>query len=570
MAVRPPRMNFLERAAASLSPTWGMRRVREKMAYGTLVDGYGVSGYTVPGMTVRPSMRGWGATPNTVDKDIIPALGGSRAGARDLYMNTPVAAGLLRRIQTNVVGSGLRMKPTPNRDILGLTEEEARAWERKTEFEFGLWADTQECDSGRRLNFADMQSLVLISILMSGDCFVLLPYIQREGVLYDLRVQILESDYVSNPYNQMETSTFAGGVETDEWNAPIAYHIRTIPENFPIMAQATGFSNWIGKWERISAYGELSNRRNVLHLMNVERPGQRRGITFLAPVIEKLKQMSRLSESELTAAVITSFFTVFVKNTLPGTNGLGVPYDAAQRVTNPAVNKGDRNLIEFGPGAVNYLENGEDIVAPNSSRPNALFQPFFQAMCQEVGSAIEVPAEVVMLQFSHSYSASRAALNEAWRFYQTWRHRLVRKFNKPVYEEWLVEAVTKGRIVAPGFFQKPEIRAAWSGSRWTGPGQGQINPEVETKAARERIEGGLSSRADEAEAMHGGDWEDTMRRRAREDEFLKELGIPDVLLAGEVETPPGGAPTDPATPKAPPKKKNELSESSKAMLLKEA
>ncbi len=44
-----------------------------------------------------------------------------------------------------------------------------------------------------------------------------------------------------------------------------------------------------------------------------ERPGQRRGVPVLAPVIEALKQLGRYTDAELVAAVVSGLFTVFVK-----------------------------------------------------------------------------------------------------------------------------------------------------------------------------------------------------------------------------------------------------------------
>lgn len=44
------------------------------------------------------------------------------------------------------------------------------------------------------------------------------------------------------------------------------------------------------------------------------------------------------------------------------------------------------------------------------------------------------------------------------------------------------EAVARGRIYAPGFFQNPAIRAAYLGSEWLGPSQGQLDPVKEITA----------------------------------------------------------------------------------------
>lgn len=48
------------------------------------------------------------------------------------------------------------------------------------------------------------------------------------------------------------------------------------------------------------------------------------------------------------------------------------------------------------------------------------------------------------------------------------REWLADDFCRPCYEVWMSEAVARGRIYAPGFFQNPAIRAAYLGSEWLG------------------------------------------------------------------------------------------------------
>ena len=59
-------------------------------------------------------------------------------------------------------------------------------------------------------------------------------------------------------------------------------------------------------------------------------------------------------------------------------------------------------------------------------------------------------------------SASRGALLEAWKLFNYWRTWWVTNFCQPIYEEWLNEAVLRGRVKAPGFLEDPMIRYAYS------------------------------------------------------------------------------------------------------------
>lgn len=510
-------LNLLDRIVMYVSPKAGIERIQKRAA----VAAFGSAGYITPG-NGKNSTRGWLASPNTVDYDTLPVLDSARAGARDLWMNTPVAVAALKRCRTNIVGFGLGLQSRIDRKALGMEDKAADAWEQNAEAEFRLWASSVDCDIRRKQTFNDLQALSLMSTLMSGDCFVLLPMVPRTGQPYDLRVQIIEADFVSNPHNQMETVQFASGVECDPYGAPVAYHFRVVsPDEFIYSAYSS--LNCLGRWERVPAYGPKSGRRNVLHLMETDRPGQRRGMPFLAPVLEILKQLTRLSESELAAAVVASFFTVFIKN-VTGPNGLGAVFTDENSVLDPNDSR-DANRYEMGPGSMVKLDKDEEIQVADPKRPNMMFEPFFTAILKQIGASLEIPFEQLLLHFSASYSASRAALLEAWKFYKRWRAWLASNFCQPVYEAWLEEAILKGRIVAPGFFDDPRIRAAWCGSEWSGAGQGQIDPLKETQAAKLRIDAGLSTYEDESVALSGKSWGGQIDRLAREVGILKEKGL---------------------------------------------
>lgn len=530
-----PKMNLVERAIGIVSPRAAMDRYRFRAIASTLD---GSTGYVVGGSR-RRSVRGWNPVAQTADQDTLGVIEAARASSRDLFMNTPIASGAIRRIRTNVVGSGLTLQCRIDREALGLSDEAADAWERKTEREFRLWAMSKDCDSTRYQNFYGLQALAIISTLMNGDCFALLPYIERKNpqTPYKLVVRLIEADQICNPGYMPDSDSIAGGIEVDADGAAVAYHIRKAST-----AMFASTEDWI----RVTAYGNESGRRNILHILDRERIGQRRGMPLLSSVIEPLKQATRLSEAELMGAVISAFFTVFVKS-ITGT-GLGDSYVPGESVLSPSdgtsgssATHADRNIYEIGSGNIVELGENEEIQLADPKRPNSAFAPFFEAIMRQVGASIEVPYEQLMLMFTASYSASRAALLEAWKFYRMRRTWLANEFCQPTYEEWLTEAVGSGRVSAPGFFEDLSIRAAWSGASWGGPGQGQIDPVKETNGAILRIQGNLGTYEDEYTAIHGGEWGSAMVRRAREDRKLKENGLV-ATAAPTTDTLPGQMP----------------------------
>lgn len=520
--IPPVKLNLFDRLVRAISPKAGMERVRYRAMFSRLED----QGIIVPGSGKR-SMRAWTPSANNADTDIIPKLDAMRAGSRDLYYNTPIATGAIRRELTNAIGFGLRLQCRIDRAFLGLSDDAADEWERTTEREFFSWANSPECDAARTLAFNQLTALSFLSKSLSGDVFVLTPRIPRKGQIYDLRVQIVEADYVSNPQWNFDSNSVAGGVEVDAMGAPVAYHFRR-----PIMDMPMGTG--MDRWVRIPAYGPRTGRRQVHHLFDKERPGQRRGIPMLAPVIDELKSITRLSKAEIQAAIVNSYFTVFVKSMAKAGNLMEegfIPNNGQFIGSNPGVSvldqsdSRDDNLYEMGSANVIEMADDKEIQIADPKRPNQQFEPFFLAIVKQIGSALNIPFEELILHFSASYSAARAALQEAWKHYRERRLWAATYFCQPIYKEWLIEAITKGRINAPGFFSDPVIQEAWCGAMWSGPGQGQLDPLKETKAAILRIDNNLASHESEFIAINGGDWEGEMNRKSREKKTLDKLDL---------------------------------------------
>lgn len=501
-------MKALERVIQTFSPQTALKRARANAALDVINSGYSNYGAN----TRKKSMVGWTYGGGSAEEDIEENLDTLRQRSRDLYMGgANIATGALKTMRTNCVGTGLRLKSVLDEEILGISEEEARALEAQIMREFSSWADNVNCDLERIDNFYELQQLAFLNALMSGDVVALLPTTKRKGCLYDLRVQLIESDRVSTPDGEIYNPLIVGGVEKNKTGEVVAYHIS---EHHPLAKQYKQ-----RKWIRIEAFGKESGRRNVLHIMQRERIGQVRGVPYLAPVIESLKQLGRYTEAELVAAVVSGLFTVFIEKV---TNDGDIPI--GQNISDEeSVDEEDETSIELAPGAVIDLGENEKANMVNPGRPNGNFDPFTMSIIKQIGAALEIPYEIVMKCFTNSYSASRGALLEFWKTVTMQRNWLATDFCQPIFEEWLTEAVAKGRIKAPGFFSDPIIRMAYCSAEWNGPSAGQLDPLKEVEAAEKRVEGGYSTRSRETTELTGGDYYKNIRQRKREEKALKEV-----------------------------------------------
>ena len=517
-------MNIIDRMVETVSPTAALRRKQSRMKL-EMIKSFQNSGYDESGASrSKNSMRGWAARSLSPQEDIDKNLPTLRQRARSLYMSAPLAVSAIKTNRTNIVGQGLRLKSTIDSDFLGMTAEAAAEWQRNAEREFELWAESKFCDSTRANNFYEIQQTACMSWLMNGDACVLLEYDKRYKFYpYGLRVHLIESDRVSTPHSSgnnvnlyaVDPNTrnrIFNGVEVDNGGRVIAYHICSTYPNSNLRAEK--------KWSRVKAFGEKTGTPNVLMIYETERAEQYRGVPYLAPVIESLKQLTRYSEAEMMAAVINGFFTAFVTSE-SGTTETGFTgvVDDEDKMTDDEVS------YELGPGMVNMLRPGEHIEIADAKRPSGNFDAFTTSLAKYIGAALEIPVELLTKNFSSSYSASRAALLEAWKAFRMKRSWLAADFCQPVYEIFLTEAVASGRIKAPGFFLDPMIKKAYCGAQWNGPAQGMLDPVKEVSAAEKRINIGISTRQRETIEMTGGDFESNISQLARENDLMKKAGL---------------------------------------------
>lgn len=510
---KPSLLNPIDRIVAYFDPVRGARRARAR-AFEAMTGSWNGASRS------RRALKEWRTQSADADSDILYDLPLLRERSRDLLRNAPIAVGAIGTSITNVVGSGLKLQSRIDGEYLGLAEEEADAWEDQVEREWRLWSESQECDISRTLNFHAMQALAFRQTLENGDVFALLPRITRSGSPYSLKVQLIEADRICNEKWLPDTESLTAGIQKDpQTGAPVAYHV---------MNQHPGQVRFMKKdayqWQVVPAFGAKTGLRNVLHLYEVTRPGQTRGVPFLAPVMETLKQLDRYTEAELMAAVVSGMFTVFLKSE-SGALDFGVGSGMGVE-TQASVSDDD---LKLGNGAIVGLKKGEDISTANPGRPNTAFDPFVKSILEQIGAALGIPFEVLIRHFQSSYSASRAALLEAWRFFRSRRVWLVSTFCQPVYETWLYEAVASGRIAAPGFFADPLVRKAYCGALWVGDSPGYVDPQKDVAAAKERLDARLSTLDEETALITGGDFEKNVRQMAKERRMLDRAGLLPVI-----------------------------------------
>lgn len=516
--------NARERLLFLFSPKRGSdaykRRLREESAEQAEERGKGPRmSYASHGASrTLNSLIGWLVDAGNAEDSIDLQASTLRQRARDLYEGGGLARSGPETLTTSVVGWGIQPKPKIDGDFLGLSDDAREEAERTILREFRLWAENTLCDAERQQNFYGLQQLAFLSMLMSGDVFVLFGMKENRRTPYQTTVRLLEADRISTPDSSESTSqeTTAGGriidgVEIDREGAVVRYYIAS---RSPIAGNDSSTLTWTA----VDAYGSDTGYPNILHIMTYERPEQRRGIPFVSAEIELIKQFSRYMNAELAGKVVSAMLTLFITSKEDdGKAGMEDAVNEDEKVTD------DELKLELAPGAIYDLPPGKDVTTVDPKRSDTQFESFVNTCITVIASSMGIPKEVLIKKYESNYTAARAALLDFWRTVRVYRTRFNASFNQPIYEQWLSEAVAAGRIEAPGFFDDPAVRQAWCGCSWMGASMGHVDPLKEVNAAATRIANNITTQEQEASEYNGNDWSANVRQRRKEIAAVNEL-----------------------------------------------
>lgn len=492
-----------------------------------------------------PALTDYHPSVGSADSDLLPERGDLVAGARDHARNDGWITGGVQRTVDAVIGSSIRLQSKPDHRELGITIEEAHALGRAIETKWkgfanhpGRWAD-----AARRTNVAGVFARAFRHWVVDGEALGVVQW--RPGrSRYATCLQVVDPDRLSNPHEGPDTEALRGGVHIDPDGAAIGYHLRRAHPGDALFA-GVGLDAWT--WDHLPRETDWG-RPIVIHHYQVERAGQTRGKPPLAPVIDKLRMLTRASNLEMKTFIRDALMQAFITS----------PYDPELVESRMGDQLGDyqNQRLEFHSRArisldgvrVPVLFPGEEphLLAP--TRPSSGFPAFVQTFLRLVASSLGLSYEQLSQDWSGvNYSSARAALLEVWRSFTARRDEFVAGFILPFFGAWLEEALDLGDIEPPAgcaaFWEAP---AAWLNSTWLGPPKGYVDPEKEAKAAVLRLQAGLSTLESEC-ADQGRDYEEVLHQRKREADLMAELGLPNpswaevaaVVGAVTSPTPPG-------------------------------
>lgn len=453
----------------------------------------------------------WYSVQGSADAEILPDLPGVRGRSRELVSNDSMAASIVQTLVDNTVGTGIRAQSAPDRRMLNVSDEQVIACRTAAEERWQVWSN--ECEFTGRHDLHSLMRLVTRQWIECGEVFLIRNMKRNDpSRAFWTCFDVIDPDRISSPNNVDRLDTSSGknqirsGVELTSKGIPVAYHVRLGHPGDGIYD--TTRSN---EWRRISAR-DSAGRVNVIHLYRQDRPGQTRGLPWLAPVMGTLDHLARFQEAALVRERVAACFAAFI---VKPEHDMGVPLDAT--------GSSEQRALDLEPGSIEQLLPGEDIRFPNLGGLGQDFSSFMNHNMRQVGAALGLPLELFAKDFSQTnYSSARAAMIEARRVFQQTQHALMRSVLTPMWNLVFEEGYLRGYLGSlPG---ADADLGPWCKARWVPPGYGWVDPVKEISASQSAIEVGVSTLSDEA-AAQGRDWEEVLEQQAREKQRRLELGL---------------------------------------------
>lgn len=446
-----------------------------------------------------------------------------RKRSAQLFKENLYARGMIRRLITNEINTGLTPAVGPEESIIGVPEDSLDGWTESVENRFAIWGRSATvCDYRESRTFGELQRSGRREAFVEGDILAVLRLSKLTG---SPQVDFVAGELVRTPFGGGKPragNTIKHGVERDSKKRHVAFWV----------TQDDGTS------KRLPAFGEKTGRKVAWLIYGTDkRMDEVRGEPILSLVLQSLKEIDRYRDSTQRKAVINSILAMFIKkdqdkmSTLPMSGG--AKYNSTTSVTDSDGGTRNFNIASQVPGMViQELNTGETPEAFGSQGTDVNFGTFEQSIIQAVAWANEIPPEILTLAFSNNYSASQAAINEFKIYLNLVWTKFGEDFCTPIYVEWLISETLQNRISSPRLLQawrdpaRWDVFGAWVWVDWYGSIKPSTDVLKQVKGAKMAIEQGLSTHTREARGLTGSSFSKNIKRIKKENSLMVDARRP--------------------------------------------
>ena len=449
-----------------------------------------------------PRMASWNP-PASGPNRALAGLQKIRDRARDSSRNDWTGASANQKWATNLVGIGItpRFKRITNKArkvaLIDLYED----WVAKA-------------DADCVLNFYGLQTLAVRSWLDAGECFVRRRNrFLDEGLAVPMQVQLLEADMLpmldATAMPGLPTgNTIRSGIEFNRRGRRIAYWF------YKDHPGETGYGS-------VTPSSEVLVRvlaADVCHVYEPTRPGQLRGVSMLAPVLARLRNIENYDDATLTRQQLANLVVAFISRKLPPATG-DEDLNGFTGQDDEAQDGAGRPLVGLQPGLVQELDDGQEVQWSNPPEAGTTYSDYMRTQHLGTSAAAGLPYEIFSGDIKDiSDRTLRVIINEFRRFAEQRQWQIVIPMMCQPIMTWFAEAALLAGEIGVDEFDNVR-RVTWAPHGWA-----HIHPVQDPQGKQMEVDAGFRSRSSVI-SERGDDPDMVDDERAADIEREKTLGL---------------------------------------------
>jgi lambda family phage portal protein len=444
------------------APSSSANRYAVQRTVSELIEGYRrrhAERFRYDGATAGRRAYGWYAASTDANVELMGSLIWLRNRSRDLIRNNPYAARAVEELAGNVVGTGIVPKAkTGNAGI-----------DKIVDAEWPFFAEA--CDTPQRLDFYGMQTLTVRTMAESGEAVVRFrPQPADFGLRIPLQLQMLEADFLDQARTMgLVNGHVMEGVQFDEKGRRIAYWLFSYHPGGVLILNPRG-----------GIVSQPVPAEQIMHVYRMLRPGQVRGVPWLAPVMMALRDLDDYCDAERVRKKVEACVTAFVQQP-EGVDG--DPLGLAG--TDPS---SGLPVESFQPGMVEYLKPGQEIKFNNPPAAGG-YREYKMTELQGIMAGIGLPYELGTGDMSQvNYSSWRGGMLGFRNTVETYRWlTLIPLFCMPVWRRFIDMLILQGKIPASVVRDdKVNLRTV----QWTAPRFESVDPVKDAEGVLKDVRAG--------------------------------------------------------------------------------
>ncbi len=435
----------------------------------------------------------WSINTQSIDQVLRHALVPMRARSRQLAINNDYVKLFITLLKTNVIGhQGIRLQNRASNP----DGSQDKAGNRQIESTWKAWGRPGSCDVTGRLSWTDAQRLFIVSAARDGE--VLIRIVRDFDNRHHFALQFLEPDLLDETYNTKlaNGNEVRLGVEYDQWQRPVAYHLLT------------------SRFSAGSGAGASRRRLPAGEIIHAFLPDEwirlSRGLPWLHSSAMRLHMLGGIEEAELVASRLAASKMGFYKRT-----------EGSEDYKGDGEDEQGAPISDAEPGHFEKLPDGWDFINWDPDHPAGNFEPFMKSMLRGATAGMGVSYHRGANDVSDvSYSSGRLAElsdRDVWRLLQNW---VAEHFCQPVFTPWLETQLLHNSLAGLPLAKIDKFDAAtWRGRGWTwvDPLKEQKGAEIGRKTLNDTLTDQLAER--------GIDLEEHLETLKRERELAAEYGL---------------------------------------------